>query len=91
MGGGKGHFYNYLVHIIVKDGDRGISPSGGSSTIITSDDELRGTLISSIINRLEIARVSISGCQSLNLVSYDGEFNLTDTKVVETLRYEALE
>ena len=88
-GGGKIHFYNYLVQIVFKDGDRGISPSGDSNVIITDDDELRDATAECIIDRLETARIAISGAEVFNFVSHDGDFNLTDDKIVTTLRYEA--
>jgi hypothetical protein len=88
-GGGKEHFYQFLVHLVMSEGDRGISPSGDSQVIITNDDELTGAIIDKVINRLEVARLSISGAHTVNMLSYDGDYNLTSTKKVYTIRYEA--
>ena len=89
IGGGQTIFSNFLIHVVVRNGDQGISPSGGSTTIITNDDELRGALIDAVVTRLQLARTAISGAEVVHYLGDDGEFNLTTDRIVNSLRYEA--
>ena len=90
-GGGQVHYYNHHVHVVVRDGDRGVSVVGGSGDIITSSDELRDNIVQGIINRFHEAQFSISGASTLTLNNVSGEWNVTQDRIAVTLDYTSEE
>ena len=88
VGGSQEHYLNYHIHVMVRDKDEGFSVVGASGAKITNSGELRDNIIQGIIDRLETAKVSISGAMTIGLNDISGEFNVDERTKAITLGYE---